>query len=72
MKDNKPTIKVNISISPFNQAKFSQPEAETPKVAKEHQKQILPEYDLPRTTQPANFETQFDGDVFYSVPTTSG
>lgn len=72
MKDNMPTIKVNISILPFNEAKFTQAEPKAPVEKKEMAKQIVPEYDVPKTTQPANFETQFDGDVFYSVPTTSG
>jgi len=72
MKDNKPTIKVNISILPFNEAKFMQTEPNAPVVRKEAPKQIVPEYEAPKTTQPSNFETQFDGDVFYSVPTTSG
>lgn len=69
MEDNKPTIKVNISVLPFNETRFIQAEPSAPVMRK---KQIVPEYEVPKTTQPPNFEIQFDGDVFYTVPATSG
>lgn len=72
MKQDQPQIRVNITFSPFNQVKISSGEFKAPDVPKQKEEQKLPEYDVPKTTKPSDFETRFDGDVLYSVPTISG
>lgn len=73
MKNKQPTIKVNVSILPFNEAKIvgNVPELDI-ETKKEKPKKAVFEYEVPKTTEPSGFETKFDGDVFYSVPITSG
>lgn len=72
MKQNQLRIRVNVTFSPFNEIKISSGEFKAPDVPEPKEEQKLPEYDVPKTTKPSDFETRFDGDVLYSVPTISG
>lgn len=72
MRNERPIIRVNISFLPFNEAKIVGGEFEQPEMRQKTEQPKIPKYYVPITTGPLDFETRFDGDGLYSVPTTSG
>ncbi len=71
MNQSQLQIRVNINFLPFNVIKISSGEYEEPEVKDKKEKHRLPEYYVPKTTKPINFEIRFDENVFYPMSMTS-
>ncbi len=69
MMQTKSRTRTNITFTPFNQLKVSSPAFGVPDVrTSEDEEETIPEYEIPKTAIPPNFEILFNEIAFYPLP----